>query len=145
MNKRKCCNCKLFFDVDDMSFVGVSFFCSVECVIEKRNKRAKQQGKIHSSTSKKHRLDPALRRRIIKRDYHRCRVCREAKYLHVHHVRYLSQGGEDSVDNLVTLCQSCHSLVHSDKGLYQPALIALLDKINVDNGLLQSMWDFIDD
>jgi 5-methylcytosine-specific restriction endonuclease McrA len=33
---------------------------------------------------------------------------------HAHHVRRRSQGGEDSVDNLLIVCQSCHGAIHAN-------------------------------
>jgi predicted HNH restriction endonuclease len=32
--------------------------------------------------------------------------------LHPHHVEYRSAGGEDELDNLVTLCAWCHAALH---------------------------------
>jgi 5-methylcytosine-specific restriction endonuclease McrA len=32
--------------------------------------------------------------------------------LHPHHIKYKSAGGEDTLDNLVTLCWKCHRAVH---------------------------------
>jgi len=44
------------------------------------------------------------------------------KGLHLHHVRRRSQGGEGSVENLVSLCWKCHSRLHSgDKEVQQYA------------------------
>jgi 5-methylcytosine-specific restriction protein A len=31
----------------------------------------------------------------------------------VHHIKPLSQGGDDSVSNLVVLCRDCHAEMHS--------------------------------
>jgi 5-methylcytosine-specific restriction protein A len=33
-------------------------------------------------------------------------------YLEVHHVVWLSRGGEDSTDNTVALCPNCHARMH---------------------------------
>lgn len=50
---------------------------------------------------------------VRERDGHRCRVCGSANELHVHHIRYRSQGGDHSTSNLVTLCRWCHESVHA--------------------------------
>ncbi|HGY89794.1 MAG TPA: AAA family ATPase [Planctomycetes bacterium] len=55
---------------------------------------------------------PALRRRILARDGHRCRNCGLKTSLHAHHIRPRSEGGPTTPRNLVTLCTSCHALVH---------------------------------
>jgi 5-methylcytosine-specific restriction endonuclease McrA len=33
-------------------------------------------------------------------------------FLEVHHIEYLSQGGSDSIDNVVALCPNCHRQIH---------------------------------
>lgn len=50
---------------------------------------------------------------VRERDGHRCRVCGSTNELHVHHIRYRSQGGDHSPSNLVTLCRVCHEKVHA--------------------------------
>jgi 5-methylcytosine-specific restriction enzyme A len=45
------------------------------------------------------------------RDGQRCRQCGSSKALAVHHVTPISEGGERyGLDNLVTLCRSCHEV-----------------------------------
>jgi len=56
----------------------------------------------------------ALCRAILERDQWKCRSCGSRNALHVHHVRFRSQGGEDSMDNLLVLCSACHEGVHRD-------------------------------
>ena len=41
--------------------------------------------------------------------------CEERRWLHVHHVRCVSEGGRDDIDNLVTLCSSHHRVVHMNQ------------------------------
>lgn len=33
-------------------------------------------------------------------------------FLEVHHIHYLSQGGNDTIDNVVALCPNCHRKIH---------------------------------
>ena len=33
-------------------------------------------------------------------------------YLEAHHIKWLSDGGEDSTDNTVALCPNCHTKLH---------------------------------
>ncbi len=51
---------------------------------------------------------------VLNRDNYTCQIC-GAKHtkLEVHHIRFRSHGGSDSMDNLVTLCKECHGKVHS--------------------------------
>ena len=51
----------------------------------------------------------ALRRRVFRRDGYRCRACGRPGRLECDHVVPLRQGGPLlHVDNLQTLCRSCH-------------------------------------
>ena len=62
------------------------------------------------------RLDPVayedLRLRVLRRDNWRCQSCGGMSNLEVHHQRFRSHSGEDSEDNLITLCSACHSEAH---------------------------------
>lgn len=57
-----------------------------------------------------------LRPNVLRRDGHRCVICgrfgTSANPLHVHHITPRSQGGENSMSNLVTLCAHHHQEVH---------------------------------
>ena len=48
----------------------------------------------------------------FRRDDWHCRCCNRMEGLHPHHVEYRSAGGEDELDNLVTLCAWCHAALH---------------------------------
>ncbi len=54
------------------------------------------------------------RREVLRRDRH-CRFpgCANATFVNVHHVTLWSAGGTTDLDNLVTLCEHHHHLVHS--------------------------------
>jgi len=53
-----------------------------------------------------------LMKRVLERDGWRCRKCGSPKDLRVHHKVRRSQQGNDSLDNLVTLCAYCHMAEH---------------------------------
>lgn len=64
------------------------------------------------------------RHMVRKRDKDRCRCCKhfvevghpDLRYhAHVHHIVYRSQGGGNEPSNLVTLCASCHTLIHAGR------------------------------
>src|ERR1017187_9782732 len=50
---------------------------------------------------------------VFKRDGWRCRFCKSRNTLHCHHIIYRSQGGEDSLANLMALCYHHHDMVHA--------------------------------
>jgi 5-methylcytosine-specific restriction endonuclease McrA len=62
------------------------------------------------------RLDPELyeqlRHEVVRRDGWRCRLCSTGSGLEVHHKEFRSQSGDDSEQNLITLCSACHANVH---------------------------------
>jgi hypothetical protein len=61
------------------------------------------------------RLDPAsyenLQQQILRRDGWRCQSCGTMSNLEVHHKQFRSHSGEDSEENLITLCSTCHASV----------------------------------
>ena len=59
------------------------------------------------------RVSPSRRRRVYARDRHRCRHCGSPHRLHLHHIIPWSKGGRSRMKNLITLCRSCHALVHA--------------------------------
>ena len=54
-----------------------------------------------------------LRETVFTRDGYTCQCCgrsvKEHAILHVHHIRYRSQGGTDQMSNLITVCEKCHT------------------------------------
>jgi hypothetical protein len=54
---------------------------------------------------------------ILSRDNHKCQCglkgCSEK--LHVHHIKFKSNGGSDNPNNLITLCEKHHKMLHEGK------------------------------
>ena len=54
-----------------------------------------------------------LREAVFARDGYKCQCCgrtiKDGVILHVHHVKYRSQGGTNSMSNLATVCDKCHT------------------------------------
>lgn len=49
----------------------------------------------------------------LNRDSYTCQCCKTKKgTLHIHHIVYRSNGGADTLDNLITLCADCHRRLH---------------------------------
>jgi len=60
-------------------------------------------------------IPDGLRREVIERDRRRCRWCGqpgEKVGIDVHHIRYRRGDIDDRLDNLISLCRSCHGFVH---------------------------------
>ncbi len=62
---------------------------------------------------------PKIRARFVKENPY-CTECLKAGLLtpteHVHHIKPLSEGGTHEKSNLMALCKSCHSRIHSQRG-----------------------------
>ncbi|WP_337995905.1 HNH endonuclease signature motif containing protein [Oleispirillum naphthae] len=68
-----------------------------------------------------------VRREVLQRDGHRCRWAgcgwsqadydKDPRYLEVHHIRHHAAGGSNDGDNLVTLCNLHHDMVHGGESL----------------------------
>ena len=56
-----------------------------------------------------------LRQEVLLRDAWRCQSCGAMSNLEVHHREFRSHSGDDSEDNLITLCRACHARVHEGK------------------------------
>jgi 5-methylcytosine-specific restriction endonuclease McrA len=54
-----------------------------------------------------------LRLAVLQRDGWRCQSCGKRENLQVHHKQFRSRRGDDSEQNLISLCAHCHSLIHS--------------------------------
>ena len=53
-----------------------------------------------------------LRQKVLRRDGWRCQFCGTMANLEVHHKQFRSHSGDDSEENLITLCSTCHACVH---------------------------------
>ena len=62
---------------------------------------------------------------VLFRDEYSCQKCfnkKKDKKLHVHHVVFRSNGGMNSPDNLITLCETCHDNLHAHENGEQESL-----------------------
>jgi 5-methylcytosine-specific restriction protein A len=54
-----------------------------------------------------------LRKDVLARDQYRCRCCGTADKVDVHHIRFRSAGGDDTMQNCAALCRICHLELHA--------------------------------
>ncbi|MEH6584242.1 MAG: DUF222 domain-containing protein [Halioglobus sp.] len=66
-------------------------------------------------------VPPHIRRALLERDGV-CQYpgCHESRYVDAHHIRHWADGGETSLDNLVTLCRFHHRELHRGNFEWQP-------------------------
>ena len=54
---------------------------------------------------------------VFARDNYTCQVCKkEGKILQTHHIKYVSKGGSNRADNLITVCTDCHTRKNHKEG-----------------------------
>ena len=83
------------------------------------------RGELHPEqrmvTSSRYERDPYIAVYAKERANGICQLChheapfrnsRGEPYLETHHIIWLSEGGADSVDNVVALCPNCHRKMH---------------------------------
>jgi hypothetical protein len=56
-----------------------------------------------------------LREQALIRDGRKCRVCNSCKFVQVHHRKYPKVWGEETVDDLTSMCDYCHHLFSMSK------------------------------
>lgn len=89
-------------------------------------------------------IPAAIRELVYTRDGYRCRWCgRTNDGMHIHHIDYRSAGGLHVPANLITLCPPHHRLVHTNKGLYPPLLLRLLELGVGVTGLQLRRWQIL--
>lgn len=121
--KRKCQICNSDFYIEDIRdkkgrFTGGSScrqkYCSDEC--------CKKAETIWQKKGREKRWFGGKREEILKRDNYKCRFCGSTERLMVHHEdgkgrkqhpREVTYIINNNVNNLITLCSSCHSKLHS--------------------------------
>lgn len=90
--------------------------------------------------TKKVTLNEELASEIKERANGKCEYCgqetfkddQNKNYLEVHHITFLSNGGEDQKDNLIALCPTCHRRAHSssDKEEFKEELMNVVKNKN---------------
>ncbi len=71
---------------------------------------------IGQAYQQSNRLDENLRIATLMRDGYQCTPCGEKNPpLEAHHIVPRSQGGKDTITNLITLCKPCHNKTHLGK------------------------------
>ncbi len=55
-----------------------------------------------------------------------CALC-GSPYIQMHHIRYGACGRKTYMGNVIPLCKYHHDLVHTNKKVYQPMLIKIID------------------
>jgi hypothetical protein len=67
-------------------------------------------------------IPPAVRRAVLARDRHRCRIpgCRHTTFLDIHHLVPRSDGGSNDPANIITICSAHHRANHRGQLIIEP-------------------------
>jgi hypothetical protein len=77
---------------------------------------ADRQSPVHDR-----KIPDETRMQVFERDKYKCKKCgwshekynrSDPRHLELHHVKHHAEGGENTVDNLITVCTSCHDGIH---------------------------------
>lgn len=129
-SKARCTFCKEYFPAEELRRAGLAGVCSETClaglVQKSRDKRARRE-KTKERKKNSPRLGGTTRKKVRERDLHVCSWCGVRPLRgEVHHIIYRSQGGKDTMHNLILLCDEHHRMAHSNKRLWQPVLLAYI-------------------
>lgn len=105
---------------------GVSDLSDADLDIGDLDMSADVRGVDTQKVGERHPIDPAIRQSTFQRDGFECRCCETGGVaflgtLIYHHLIPVSCSGPDTVDNGLTLCDSCHQILH----IYQQGKLAM--------------------
>jgi 5-methylcytosine-specific restriction endonuclease McrA len=122
----RCAYCRGYVEKNEAVRIGIQSFCSRDHLNEYNRAIIDKQRKSKTQSD----IPPAVRLEVVTRDQGRCRICQSAMFLHIHHIKYRSEGGDHDLGNLISLCEHHHSMVHTNKKKYQQMLFDILGETN---------------
>lgn len=100
----------------------VTDFCAHQSDLKQQDNLHRWHSTIETSVNKLQRRTPRLKlnpeqyrllhKEVLTRDSWRCQACGSARNLQIHHIQPRSKLGDDSLQNLITLCVDCHKAAH---------------------------------
>lgn len=98
--KKRCCGKQQCIDIIDQKVTNANY---------KRQQKKIKNGKF------RHGVPVELKQKIYERDGKTCKMCFieiKEKERQVHHIIPVSEKGSDDLNNLILLCNNCHTEVH---------------------------------
>lgn len=85
--------------------------------------------------------DPFIRSYVKKLAKGICQLCENPApfeldgepFLHVHHIEYLADGGEDTIENSIAICPNCHERIHKLELPEDKSILLLKVAMRADN------------
>jgi 5-methylcytosine-specific restriction protein A len=109
---------ELLTDNDVVKLLELSDSMDEDDIDEADFEEMNAQGEVeHQKVGERHPVDPSIKQGTFQRDNYRCRCCNTGGVaflgtLIYHHLVPVADGGPDTVDNGLTLCDSCHQILH---------------------------------
>ncbi|MCB9601928.1 MAG: DUF222 domain-containing protein [Sandaracinus sp.] len=104
----------LVANLDDGTWIAPETWRRVACDCALDLVKLDERGTVLDVGRRTRTIPPALSRALDVRDAGRCRFpgCNHRRFLDRHHIEHWSNDGETKLDNLITLCDAHHRLVH---------------------------------
>lgn len=136
MSKVRCAFCKDYFPKDEAISAGLVSFCTEDHMWKKQHqwdkgKNAPKDRDVDPDNDTK--MPEGRWEEVMELDDGQCRICSSRYHLHVHHIRYRSEGIDHGVWNLIVLCDDHHDIVHKSKKKWQKTLLALLQWVRPED------------
>lgn len=109
---------ELLSDDDVMQLLELSNNLDENDIDEADFEEMNAQGDVeHQVVGERHPVDPSIKQGTFQRDKYKCRCCETGGVaflgtLIYHHLVPVADGGPDTVENGLTLCDSCHQILH---------------------------------
>src|SRR3989304_1626466 len=106
---KECQQCgKEFWVRQSQLRIGNGKFCSKKCLSKSQQVFNATAPEFYNMAEWKE-----IRLKVLERDGNRCKTCGfNGRGLHVHHVEYKRNGGNEDMNNLITMCNQCHMRIH---------------------------------
>lgn len=78
-------------------------------IVDQRNTDGRALWRAPKPVPSRPKIDPELRATVYERDEFECRFCGSTEDLTLDHIHPWSKGGQDTLENLQTLCRTCNS------------------------------------
>ncbi|MCB9617723.1 MAG: DUF222 domain-containing protein [Sandaracinus sp.] len=104
----------LVANLDDGTWIATETWRRIACDCALDLVKVDEVGVVLDVGRRTRTIPPALSRALDVRDAGRCRFpgCNHRRFLDRHHIEHWSGNGETKLDNLITLCDAHHRLVH---------------------------------
>lgn len=159
MSKVKCRECKKYVERESAIRMGLSSWCSFDCLYSQSAKKPVQKAKTNKKLASKLKpkvldygtIEPEIYDRVIKADGYRCRYCGGKDNLALHHIFYRSEARYfpycSQPSNLITLCnQPCHlSVIHKNKKKYRKLCLQIVWLREIDGNKITLIKDIEDE